>query len=118
VNGALHTLALLLLISVPIVVALAALGGYLLAARALSPIERIRKTAASISTEDLSARIGIGKSTDEVGSLAATFDSMLERLERSFLRERRFVADASHELRTPLAATQAILDVMQRRAEP
>jgi signal transduction histidine kinase len=50
-----------------------------------------------------------------VGRLAATFDSMLERLERSFLRERRFVADASHELRTPLAATQAIIDVMQRR---
>jgi signal transduction histidine kinase len=98
-----------------VVVVLAALGGYVLAARALSPIERIRKTAAGISTEDLSTRIALGKATDEVGRLAATFDSMLDRLQRSFLRERRFVADASHELRTPLAAQQAIIDVMQQR---
>jgi heavy metal sensor kinase len=114
-SRALHTLALLLFVSVPVVVVLAALGGYVLAARALAPIERIRTTAAGISTEDLSARIALSKATDEVGRLAATFNSMLDRLERSFLRERRFVADASHELRTPLAAQQAIIDVMQQR---
>ncbi len=53
---------------------------------------------------------------DEVGRLASTFDEMLQRLDDSFQRERRFAADASHELRTPLAAMEAILDVV--RAEP
>ncbi len=90
--------------------------GYLLARRALAPIDRMTKTARHISAQDLSARLDLSGSDDEVGRLAATFDEMLERLDQSFQRERRFTADASHELRTPLAAMEAILGVV--RSEP
>jgi signal transduction histidine kinase len=90
---------------------ISAFSGYYLAARALSPIDRITQTAQRISAEDLSARLNPQKTDDEVGRLAATFDNMLARLENAFRRERQFTADASHELRTPMAATQAILGV-------
>jgi heavy metal sensor kinase len=90
--------------------------GYFLARRALRPVATITNTARRISGQDLSARLGLSGVDDEVGRLAATFDEMLERLEQSFQRERRFAADASHELRTPLAAMEAILEVV--RAEP
>jgi signal transduction histidine kinase len=86
-------------------------GAYLLARRALAPIGRITRTAKRISANDLSARLGMGDTPEEVGQLATTFDSMLDRLEESFARERRFIADASHELRTPLAVMETILDV-------
>ncbi len=94
-------------------VAVAAGGGYALAARALRPIDHITHTARHISTEDLSARLGLPATPDEVGRLAATFDHMLARLESGFQRERQFTADASHELRTPLAAMQTILSVIR-----
>jgi len=92
------------------------LGGYFLAGRTLAPIDAITKTARRISGRDLSARLNMTASDNEVGRLATTFDEMLERLESSFKRERQFTADASHELRTPLAAMEAILTVI--RSEP
>ena len=95
---------------------IAALGGYALAARALQPIDQMTRTARRISAEDLSARLDLPATDDEVGRLAVTFDEMLERLDESFRRERQFTANASHELRTPLAAMQAILGVV--RAQP
>ncbi len=106
-----------LLISIPLLVCGAAAGGYVLAARALRPIDTITRTARRISAEDLHARLNLPPTDDEVGRLAATFDTMLNRLDASFQRERQFTADASHELRTPLAAMQAILGVIraQRR---
>jgi heavy metal sensor kinase len=104
-----------LLIGVPGLVAAAAAGGYLLAARALAPIDRIIQTARRISAEDLSARLDLPMVDDEVGRLAVTFDEMLARLERSFRRERQFTTDASHELRTPLSAMQAILGTVRAR---
>ena len=90
--------------------------GYFLARHALKPVETITKTARLISGQDLSARLGLSGVDDEVGRLAETFDEMLERLEQSFQRERRFAADASHELRTPLAAMEAILGVVRAGA--
>jgi heavy metal sensor kinase len=108
-----------LLIGVPGLVAAAAAGGYLLAARALAPIDRITQTARRISAEDLSSRLNLPAVDDEVGRLAVTFDEMLARLEMSFKRERQFIGDASHELRTPLSAMQAILDtISSRRRSP
>ncbi|OGT28786.1 MAG: hypothetical protein A2Z17_05410 [Gammaproteobacteria bacterium RBG_16_66_13] len=111
----LERLATTLLIGVPGLVAAAALGGYLLAARALSPIDRIIHTARRISAEDLSARLDLPAVDDELGRLAVTLDEMLARLEGSFQRERQFTADASHELRTPLSAMQAILGTIRAR---
>jgi len=111
----LERLATTLLIGGPGLVAAAGLGGYLLAARALSPIDRITQTARRISGEDLTARLNLPAVDDEVGRLATTFDEMLDRLEQSFRRERQFTADASHELRTPLSAMQTILEAIRDR---
>jgi heavy metal sensor kinase len=113
VQDTLARLRIIFLVSIPFLTAVAALGGYGLAARALAPIDAITRTARHISSEDLSARLDLPPTNDEVGRLSATFDEMLTRLDEAFRRERRFVADASHELRTPLAAMQAILSVMR-----
>jgi heavy metal sensor kinase len=115
VENTLRELLRALLIGGPALVLAAGLGGYLLAARALAPIDRITRTARRISAEDLSARLDAPPADDEVGRLAATLNGMLARLEAAFAREQRFAADASHELRTPLAAMQAILDVTRER---
>ncbi len=78
-------------------IALAAGGGYFLAARALAPIDQMTRTARNISAQNLSARLNLPTTDDEVGRLAATLDLMLERLDDSLQRERRFVADAEPE---------------------
>jgi len=104
-----------LLVSLPLLVVAAGLGGYFLAARALAPIDQMTRIARRISAENLSARLNLPATDDEVGRLANTFDMMLARLDESFRRERQFVADASHELRTPLAAMQAILSVIREK---
>ncbi len=111
----LRQLRLTLLVLLPLAAAIAALLGYLLTRRMLRPLARMQATAAEISSQDLSRRLGVAPGEDEVSQLAATFDAMLDRLEASFVRERRFVADASHELRTPLAALQAIVSVTRER---
>ncbi|MFT4227176.1 sensor histidine kinase [Micropruina sp.] len=110
-------LLLSLLLGSPIIVAAAGVGGYYLAGRALRPIDHIVATARRISAHDLTDRLGLPPSRDEVGRLAGTFDEMLGRLDEAFQRERRFSNDAAHELRTPLAAMQSILSVIaeQRR---
>lgn len=108
--------ATILMIGTPILILFAAIGGYFLAARALSPIDQMTRTAHRIANEqDLSQRLTIPSTNDEVGRLAVTFDEMLERLEETFKRERRFTSDASHELRTPLATMQSILTVVRQR---
>lgn len=92
--------------------------GYFLAARTLAPIDNITRTAENISSEDLSARLNLPDTDDEVSRLATTFNNMLGRLENGFKRERQFTADASHELRTPLAAMQTILSVVREGERP
>lgn len=87
-----------------VMIILASLGGYFIVSRALMPVEKINKTAKSIiNNGDLSKRINIGKSADEISSLANTFDEMLSKIESSFEKEKQFTSDASHELRTPVA---------------
>lgn len=109
VRRTLDLLLVTLLIGGPLIVIVAGSGGYFLAARALAPIDKIIRTAHHISASNLSARLNLPETDDEVGRLVATFDSMLARLDDAFRRERRFTADASHELRTPLSAIQAII---------
>jgi Signal transduction histidine kinase len=111
----LKTLLLVLAFSLPIFLFGSAASGYFLATRLLKPIDVMTRTARRISEEDLSARIDLPPSDDELGRLAATFDEMLERLDGSFTRYRQFTADASHELRTPVAVINAILEVTKRR---
>jgi len=114
----LDRLLLMMLISIPLLLIITAFSGYILAARALAPIDQITRTAQKISTEDLSARLNLHGNDDEIGRLANTFDNMLSRLEEGFNRERQFTSDASHELRTPLAAMQAILSVTRSKQRP
>lgn len=95
----------------PLALLLAGLGGYFLASRALQPIVRITQTARAISASDLNQRLHYQGPDDEVGRLAATFDTMLDRLQTAFERERRFTGDAAHELRTPLAALKGRIGV-------
>jgi len=99
----LSQLVTLIAVTAPLVLLLAIAGGVLLAGRALKPIDQMTRTAETISAEDMSRRLALPRTRDEVGRLAATFDRMLDRLNRSFEQQRRFTADASHELRTPLA---------------
>ena len=100
-----------LLLALPVILILAVLTIWLVVARALRPVERIRRAVTDITLSDLSRRVPEPNSADEVGHLAATMNSMLARLDESAHRQRRFVADASHELRSPLAAIRTTLDV-------
>ena len=113
VEDTLARLLTTIFLGAPILVGSAGLGGYFLAARALAPIDKMTRTAQRISAEDLSARLKLPGTNDEVGRLAATFDHMIQRLDEAFKRERQFTSDASHELRTPLTAMQAIISVIR-----
>ncbi len=110
-QAVLETLFKQALLGLPLVLLLAGLGGMLLANRALRPIDRVTRTAQTVSTRDLTQRMKYTGPADEVGRLAITFDRMLDRLQAGFARERRFTADVSHELRTPLAAIKGRIGV-------
>ncbi|BCB80437.1 two-component sensor histidine kinase [Phytohabitans flavus] len=85
--------------------------GWLAAGRTLRPLKQITATARRVADRSLHERIALGGPRDELRELADTFDDMLERLDRSFDGQRRFVANASHELRTPLAINRTLLEV-------
>jgi two-component system OmpR family sensor kinase len=89
--------------------------GSVIAGQALQPIETISEAAKQITAAgDLSKRIPYDGPPDELGQLTETFNATLERLERLFFAQRRFVADVSHELRTPLTTIQGNLDLLKR----
>lgn len=92
-------------------------GGYLLAGRALRPLQSITATAHRLSTETLDQRIALAGPDDELKELADTFDVMIARLQAAFDSQRRFVANASHELRTPLSVIRTEVDVSLRDPE-
>ncbi len=118
----------------PLLVVLAAFLGYFFVSRTLRPVSRITSTARAIyEEEDLSKRIGLTGEKNELYKLAETFDLMLEKVEKSFEKEKQFTSDASHELRTPVAVilsqceylledtqlsqeTRSAVEVIQRKA--
>ena len=100
------------LITLALVVALAAVLGWILAGRALRPVHRITRAARAASEHNLSARVTAGGPRDELRELAETFDEMLARLQAAFEGQQRFIANASHELRTPLAVMRATVEVV------
>jgi signal transduction histidine kinase len=85
--------------------------GWVLAGRALQPLRQITATARGIADRNLHQRIGMQGPQDEIKDLADTLDSMLERLDRAFDSQQRFIANASHELRTPLAINRTLIEV-------
>jgi heavy metal sensor kinase len=104
-------LVLVLLLGLPLAVGVAGLGGYVLARRALAPIEQMTERAQTITAARLSDRLPVKHPDDEMGRLASVFNETLARLEASFAQMRQFTADVSHELRTPLTSIRSVGEV-------
>jgi heavy metal sensor kinase len=104
----LREILVVLILGLPLTVALAGIGGYVLARRALVPIDHLGAEARRITADRLHERLSVPNQTDEIGRLAAVINDTLARLESSFDQLRRFTADASHELRTPLSVIRGI----------
>lgn len=100
----LGSLELMSLVLLPVLIVLAALGGYLIVRRSFRPADQaIRKANDIAGSSDPSLRIDLGSGKDEIHEMASAFDRLLDRLEDSFRRQQQFTSDASHELRTPLS---------------
>jgi heavy metal sensor kinase len=104
-------LLLILELGLPLAVGIAGLGGYVLARRALAPIEQMTARAQTITAERLSDRLPVSNPENEMGRLATVFNETLGRLEASFDQMRQFTTDVSHELRTPLTAIRSVGEV-------
>jgi two-component system heavy metal sensor histidine kinase CusS len=113
-DAELGELLTVMLLAGPLALALALGGGYLLARRALAPVDRMAAEAGQITATRLDRRLEVPNPDDELGRLGATLNGMIARLERSFEETRRFTADAAHELRTPLAVMRNVAEVALR----
>ena len=111
----LRDLHVLLLWTAPAVLLIAALGGYLISRRALAPVDEITQAARSIGIQNLSRRLTVPATGDELQRLSATWNDMLARLESAVKRLSQFTADASHELRTPIALIRTTAELTLRR---
>jgi signal transduction histidine kinase len=105
------TVRRMLLFGLPALLAVVAITAWRVVGRALRPVDAMRREVAEIGERDLARRVPEPLVDDEIGRLAKTMNQMLDRLETSAERQRRFVADASHELQSPLAASRADLEV-------
>jgi len=115
VDTALTQVRWALIASILLALVLAAASGGFVVRSALAPVSRITRTAKGIDTgSDLSRRVGYRGPSDEIGQLAATFDHMIERLDKVFQLQKDFIADASHELRSPLTVIRGNLDLLKR----
>jgi two-component system, OmpR family, sensor kinase len=101
----------LLVVLGPLALLLATVAGYELARAALRPVDRMRVRSDTITERDLSDRLPVSASNDEIAALGRTLNAMLDRVEAAVTRERRLVSDASHELRTPLTTLRAEVDL-------
>jgi heavy metal sensor kinase len=108
---ALGTLRRLIFTLVPLLLLLAAAGGWYLAHRALAPVTSMAEQARRMGADRLSARLAVVNPDDELGRLAQTFNELLDRIESAFGRMRQFFADASHEIRTPVSVIRSGVDV-------
>ena len=117
IESVLRGLLLTFALGLPLIVALAIGGGYLLMRGALRPVDKIRQKAAGITSRNLSERLPVLHTGDELERLAIDLNRMIDRLEESFHQINRFSADASHELRTPLTVLQGELEAIAQRGQ-
>ena len=116
--SAARVITILALILLPVLVVITAVVGWFIARHAFKPVRQITDTVDAINDgDDLTARIGLRRGRDEIHRLAATFDRIFDRLERSFDSEKRFASDASHELRTPVAIILAECEYARQNAQ-
>lgn len=112
VSATLKAMSLESALALGVLAVLAAIVAWVVAGRALRPLQAITTTARSLSHTTLHERIRMGGPRDEIRDLADTFDDMLHRLETAFRSQRNFLANASHELRTPLSVQRTVIDVV------
>ena len=101
--------------AIPVSLGLASVGGYWMSRRALAPVDEITNAARSIGAQNLSRRLPVPATADELHRLSTTLNAMFERLDAAFGRITRFTADASHELRTPIAFMRTTAEVALRK---
>lgn len=93
-------------------------AAYIVSGRALRPVRELDRTIVRITGQNMGERIAEHDTLDEIGSLARSFNAMLDRLEQSFLRQKRFSANVAHELKTPLATMNAGIQVLHLDEQP
>jgi heavy metal sensor kinase len=114
-EGVLKEFYSVLFAALPIVLVASTLGGYWLSSKALSPVDRIIDEARAISPTDLSTRLSVPGSGDELQRLSETLNQLLARVENSLMQMRQFTADASHELRAPMTLIYTAAQFTLRR---
>jgi heavy metal sensor kinase len=114
-SDALREFTSILWFSLPLALLLATLCGWWLSRHALAPVDRITEDARTITANNLSARLAVPQSRDELQRLSQTLNQMLDRIEESFTRTKQFTADASHELRAPLTLISMAAEYSLRR---
>src|SRR5260370_5243320 len=112
---AVNRFRLVLLFSVPVLLLVASAGGYWLSRKAIAPVGEIARAAQSISEHELSKRLPVPQTGDELQSLSETLNEMFSRLASAFQRVTQFTAGASHELRTPVALMRTRTEVALRK---
>jgi len=110
ISVALANLRLVLFVLLPLAILLAGIPGFLLVRMTLRPVDKMVDTLRQITTENLKLRIHIPDTRDEIRRLADTFNDMIERLDRSFSSQQRFIQNISNELKVPMSILKAELD--------
>lgn len=117
VAAILHATAVACLPLIPVVLLLSSFGGWLMAKRALAPMRSITSTLQEIHATDLSRRIEVHPTDEELGALVSTLNHLLDRLQRAFESLRQFAGDISHQLQTPLTIMKGSLDALRRQPQ-
>lgn len=114
----LDSLQLIIKFGLPAVLLIAVFSGLYFSSRALRPVKDIIEKTVSIDASDLTQRVPLPKSKDEIKQLAETQNAMLDRIEKAFKSQERFIADASHQLLTPLTILRGEIEIQQKTQSP